>query len=306
MRLIATAIVLLAPVVLTQPVHAQEPVPDTTSAWRYFPLEVGNVWEYEGYGPLTPEDHRWEVVGDTLLEGRHYFAAIRECISECFPTSVPTGYLFRFDSTAARVVVRYPEDVPGTEYLFFGGGCALDAPFGAEAACYESDLDVSGGYDETFELADGGVLEGVTYKVFGTPTVYWGYVAGIGLVEDAFLEYEPRERRLAYARIGGVEYGTPIPVAAEGAPPQSAVALAVFPNPSRGEATVRLDLDVTQRVVLAVYDVLGRRVALLHVGPLPAGDHRFLFDASALSAGTYFVRSTGTGGTTTTPFTLSR
>ncbi len=78
--------------------------------------------------------------------------------------------------------------------------------------------------------------------------------------------------RLAYARIGGVEYGTPIPVAAEPpAPEGSALTLAVFPNPARDAATVRFSLDAPQRVTLAVFDVLGRRVLAADLGAQPSG-----------------------------------
>ena len=44
------------------------------------------------------------------------------------------------------------------------------------------------------------------------------------------------------------------------------------------------------RSVGAVYDVLGRRVALLHEGMLGAGRHAFGLDGGALPAGVYVVR----------------
>ncbi len=42
---------------------------------------------------------------------------------------------------------------------------------------------------------------------------------------------------------------------------------------------------------LAVFDVLGRRVARLHEGPLGAGEHRLTLDAAGLPAGVYLVRA---------------
>jgi hypothetical protein len=51
-------------------------------------------------------------------------------------------------------------------------------------------------------------------------------------------------------------------------------------------------------VTLRLYDVRGRAVAVLHDGPLPAGESRIPLDASALATGTYFVRAAGTPTTT--------
>jgi hypothetical protein len=46
-------------------------------------------------------------------------------------------------------------------------------------------------------------------------------------------------------------------------------------------------LPVQAEVVLEVYDVLGRRVAVLVNGLMPAGRYEVRFDASGLSSGVY-------------------
>ena len=73
-----------------------------------------------------------------------------------------------------------------------------------------------------------------------------------------------------------------------------ASSLTVHPNPTAGRATVTLALAKAAEVRAAVYDVLGREVAVLHAGPLAAGSHRLAFD-SALPTGVYLVRATGYG-----------
>jgi hypothetical protein len=81
---------------------------------------------------------------------------------------------------------------------------------------------------------------------------------------------------------------------AEGAPGAAeGPALSVYPNPSAGRSTVALALTEAADVRVAVYDVLGRQVAVVHEGPLAVGAHRFTLDAGALPAGVYVVRSTG-------------
>ena len=79
----------------------------------------------------------------------------------------------------------------------------------------------------------------------------------------------------------------------EAAAPEAS-SLTVHPNPTTGQATVTLVLSKAVEVRAAVYDVLGREVAVLHDGPLAMGSHRLAFD-SDLPAGVYLVRVTGDG-----------
>ncbi|MGB3544360.1 T9SS type A sorting domain-containing protein [Rubrivirga sp.] len=69
--------------------------------------------------------------------------------------------------------------------------------------------------------------------------------------------------------------------------PQS-VALSVAPNPTASTSTVRLSVLEAGPVRAAVYDALGREVAVLHNGVLGAGDHGF--STSRLTPGLYVVR----------------
>ncbi len=61
---------------------------------------------------------------------------------------------------------------------------------------------------------------------------------------------------------------------------------------------MRLALAEASEVTVAVFDVLGRRVAVLHEGQTEAGTHRLAFDGAALPSGVYLVRATvdGPGG----------
>jgi len=77
---------------------------------------------------------------------------------------------------------------------------------------------------------------------------------------------------------------------------EDAYRLRAYPNPVRERATIELAVKEAQPVTVAIYDVLGRRVATLHAGPLPAQELRRLrLDAPAtgLTSGTYFLRVTG-------------
>ena len=67
--------------------------------------------------------------------------------------------------------------------------------------------------------------------------------------------------------------------------------LTVYPNPSAARSTVAVALPERAHLRVAVYDVLGRRVALLSDDVFTAGAHRFALDAAALPSGVYVVRA---------------
>jgi trimeric autotransporter adhesin len=60
-----------------------------------------------------------------------------------------------------------------------------------------------------------------------------------------------------------------------------------YPNPFNAYTTVPFAVPQQAHVVLKVYDLLGRTVATLVDGQLPAGHHTARFDASGLPSGTY-------------------
>src|SRR5690606_11102269 len=65
------------------------------------------------------------------------------------------------------------------------------------------------------------------------------------------------------------------------------------PNPSASAARLTLDLAEAQAVTAEVLDALGRRVALLHAGPLGAGAHVLVGEGSSLPSGLCVVRVRG-------------
>ena len=67
------------------------------------------------------------------------------------------------------------------------------------------------------------------------------------------------------------------------------------PSPTRNVSCLTLSVRETQVVTVAVFDALGRRVGLLHEGPLAAGTHALPLNASALPPGVYVVRAAGDG-----------
>jgi hypothetical protein len=63
-----------------------------------------------------------------------------------------------------------------------------------------------------------------------------------------------------------------------------------YPNPFNPSTTITYELSARSRVVLEVYDVLGRKAATLADEEQPAGKHAVQFNAKGLSSGVYFYR----------------
>ena len=90
---------------------------------------------------------------------------------------------------------------------------------------------------------------------------------------------------------------------------EEAYRLSTYPNPASEQATVELAVKERQEVSVRLYDVLGRQVATLHNGPLPAQELRRLrLDVSSegLTSGTYFLRATGEDIAATEQITVVR
>jgi len=68
-----------------------------------------------------------------------------------------------------------------------------------------------------------------------------------------------------------------------------------YPNPFNPSTTIRYSLPAPSRVVLRVYDLLGRVVATLTDGVEPAGDRSVSWDARGLASGVYVYRLEATG-----------
>ena len=76
--------------------------------------------------------------------------------------------------------------------------------------------------------------------------------------------------------------------------PGEFLASSPYPNPFNSETMFTLALKRAQHVEIAVFDMLGRRVMVLHQGLVEAGQVRsFTFEAGVNPSGPYFIRAIG-------------
>ncbi len=88
--------------------------------------------------------------------------------------------------------------------------------------------------------------------------------------------------------------------------PEEFALLHVYPNPFNDSARIFFRVERGGQVSLAVFDILGRRVATLADNRYAPGVHALNFEASNLSSGTYFLRLSGPSGDLTKSIQLLR
>lgn len=77
-----------------------------------------------------------------------------------------------------------------------------------------------------------------------------------------------------------------------------------FPNPFNPSTVIRFTVPFAQHVTLSVYDMLGRRIAVLTDGIRNAGSHDVPFRADGLASGIYLYRLQTSAGSVTRTMTL--
>ncbi|MDT0630459.1 M4 family metallopeptidase [Rubrivirga sp. S365] len=189
-------------------------------------------------------------------------------------------------------------------------------------AMYFERFELEANYDYVYVKDQSGTTR-ATYT--GTKDAFWAIVDGpvisANLVTDRSVTgYGYRVTRVAYfsdrALLAADAEGTPL-AEAPTAPPSDPVlalqkaevvelSLALAPNPARSAATVTVGLPEGGAVRVAVYDLLGREVAVAADGTFEAGLHPVALQTAALPAGAYVVVLDAAGERRTSRLTVVR
>jgi hypothetical protein len=63
-----------------------------------------------------------------------------------------------------------------------------------------------------------------------------------------------------------------------------------YPNPFNSSTVISYHLQNGRRVIIRIYDILGKEIATLVNEEAPAGSYRFTWDAGNLPSGVYFCQ----------------
>ena len=183
-------------------------------------------------------------------------------------------------------------------------GIALvdDAGTVVQFLSYEGTLTADGGPADGMESEEIGGTE-----TAGTPVGYSLQLTGVGTAYADFTWSSPQAHSRGAVN-GGQTFGASSTTGIVAVDEFTRVAegLAIYPNPVRSRATVVVELEGAAELRVEVYDVLGRRVTVLHDSTAEAGRHAFTLDTAGLAPGVYIVRSVGDARTLTEQMTIIR
>jgi photosystem II stability/assembly factor-like uncharacterized protein len=141
--------------------------------------------------------------------------------------------------------------------------------------------------------------ENLDMRIFGTEP--WSVVANRALVPASNNRiFAIGNDGLMFRTTSGGGFPEPIPTSI-GTPgptdlPKSFTLGQNYPNPFNPSTSIPFSLTEGDEITIAVYDLLGRRVAVLQNGQMPAGTHSVAFDARHLASGVYLYRIVTTAG----------
>ena len=193
---------------------------------------------------------------------------------------LPRENLAAADRTTGEILPWAP-----TEPEFGAGMVAQPGPDGgiAGGVVYSQGVALDA---ETAELVPGWALEtrGVSEAIISERH---GRIIFVGAFANAL-------RGSGHAHVIAVTPARPFIVSSEPGTASEVAALSLAgPNPFRVQTALVLTLPSAQTIEAVLYDVLGRRINVLHEGPLAAGQIRLDVNGAPLSTGVYIVRVTG-------------
>ncbi len=260
----------------------------TTLGDKYFPLQIGNTWQYSCYS-TTPYDTMYNencfiksIVGDTLApNGYIYYVIQRDTIIDTHSIWV------RYDSNTDRIMVYDTLwNCTNNEYVYVdfmslkGGYWIYNC---ADFTEVEKRL-------QYYNFADS-VLSIISVMPNGSEG---GYILAedIGFVGDYYnLAGYVSEYELVACTINGKQYGSYVGVNENSFSfPDQIILHQNYPNPFNPLTTIRYELPRQIHVRLAIFDLLGREVAVLVDAVKEPGINEVVWDAGDLASGIYFYR----------------
>jgi Secretion system C-terminal sorting domain len=241
----------------------------------YYPLQVGNLWQYHNIDPM--ENYIWqdEIVGDTTLPNGFKYSIFSGI-------SIGTNLLRQENSKVFAYDIAY-----STEYLLFD--------FNAK-----SNDTISIFHNKTRTIVLRSVIDTLLKKQWNF-VEYWGdsvysyifynwtIVDSIGLTN---LTIEPgTQYYLTGAKINGNIIGTITNISEQNnIIPDKVMLMQNYPNPFNPSTTIKFILPHADNVELKVYNLLGEEIITLTNMYYSAGEHQIKWNASNISSSIYFYK----------------
>ncbi len=265
---------------------------DTTSL-SFYPLNDGTYWEYVHitddwfFPPMTYYYYySYLVTGDTTLPNGIVYKSIQ--IKEIGTTNI--SYSFERVDTASCNVYKY-DNYSNIEFLIdslksqSGDSCnATRTQFG-----WQSTGTICTNILPDYVLSLLTISKAFVEQHWHSPVEY-KLSKGFGLTFlTYYFDFGTFTQNLLYAIIDSVEYGTQVNRVHEINEPfiNTFFLEQNYPNPFNPSTTIKYTLPKTEKVKIAVFNMLGQKIETLINEEKPAGSYTIEFTAKNLPSGVY-------------------
>lgn len=257
----------------------------------YYPLQIGNVWQYRDSYDSTYGWTQKAVKDTTMPTGSTYTVIINDALVE--------GYV-RQEGTMVYHIVRYPTS--DTTYQYHE---KLYYDFSKTTGDTVS-VTVQEDPSDTITIR---VIDDKMVNVFGTMRRTWVFyetskrTSGYALwqIADSIgMIYTAGEGGTAFslagAIINGINYGTVTRVdGSSPSDPNTYLICQNHPNPFNSSTTIEFNIPNERHVAVSVYNILGEQIRHLFEGHLPIGLHQLVWDGKddfgvAVGTGVYLYQ----------------
>ena len=274
--------------------HSQEI--DTLSTLSYFPLDVGNKWQYQvtSWQIIPPETTITyldvEVTKDTVMANEKLYYEMTSTSDFIYFREVE---YFRIDTASLAVYYYDPSfDSKNSDCQQEINLFELNFPDSTNEFFYETcdGLPVQS-YDDSGNrqcLLDSGDCR--TYSIFPGITVEFELCPGLGIARQFTGEgLEFLSACLDAAVIDGKQYGDfVVRIEENQAIPTTFELKQNFPNPFNASTSITYSISKISIVILTFYNILGEEIQKIQKGLQQAGSYTIDFNSDKFPSGIYF------------------
>ena len=247
---------------------------DTTKHLSFFPLQVGNYWQYE----ITtfPNDTTFyaytTITKDTLMDnGKRYFA---------MESDFGLEMICRIDTSELSVYL-YDTFFPDSEFMVFKLNPTEDYQTEAFKVLIRS------GYEQVGLLSI--TRFHYQYLFDKIPVALFKFSQAIGISYYTFHELSGYEAKLVYAKINGLEYGQIVGVEDEKNFENYNLDISNYPNPFNSQTTLVYQIPKAGLMKITIFNLLGESVAEFNKQHSAQGRYSLEWNAGNLSSGVYSI-----------------
>jgi hypothetical protein len=262
--------------------NAWKTIQSLSYADDYFPLHLGDRWQYR----LTTIDtiiyKTFEILGDTIMpNGKQYYLS-----NFAFLTYI------RIDTTDNIVYAideLYSDTCQSNELDFFQL-FLVDSGTGTSSNCHDVMIQYENGRMYSALLGD--TTDYIEYEWSDYLDHRYRLSKHLGMTYFFHAEGTGGYGELVAAEINGITYGDFIAIDNRDGMPEKFILHQAYPNPFNPIVTIKFEIgvEIQRAVTLKIFDINGRVIATLIDGKIESGIYEIQWNAANQPSGIYFIR----------------